>query len=101
MLPVVTRCEYMPEPIKDYIVTPHAAIEMRHRVIDEALVARVCANPEQRLRVRTGRDVLQSSIEFAGRVYLFRVFVDVDRSPAEIVTAYRTSKIEKYWRSEP
>ena len=24
------------------------------------------------------------------------VFVDVDREPAEVVTAYRTSKIEKY-----
>jgi hypothetical protein len=30
--------------------------------------------------------------------YLMRVFVDVDRKPAEVVTAYRTSKIEKYRR---
>ena len=29
-----------------------------------------------------------------------RVFVDVDRSPAEVITVYRTSKIDKYWRSE-
>jgi len=29
-----------------------------------------------------------------------RVFVDVDRRPAEVVTAYRTSKIGKYWREE-
>jgi hypothetical protein len=29
------------------------------------------------------------------------VFVDVHRSPPEVVTVYRTSKIEKYWRSEP
>jgi len=26
--------------------------------------------------------------------------VDVDRSPAEVVTAYRTSKIDKYWRRQ-
>ena len=32
--------------------------------------------------------------------YLLRVFVDVDRTPAEVVTVYRTSKIEKY-RSQP
>jgi len=32
--------------------------------------------------------------------YLVRVFVDVDRTPEEVVTAYRTSKIEKY-RSQP
>jgi len=30
--------------------------------------------------------------------YLVRVFVDVDRSPPEVVTVYRTSKVERYWR---
>jgi len=29
------------------------------------------------------------------------VFVDVDRSPAEVVTVYRSSRIEKYRRREP
>ena len=28
-----------------------------------------------------------------------RVIVDVEREPVVIVTAYRTSKVEKYWRS--
>jgi hypothetical protein len=31
-------------------------------------------------------------------IALVRVFVDVDRKPAEVVTAYRTSRIAKYWR---
>jgi hypothetical protein len=44
--------------------------------------------------------VLQSRIEVDKRTYLVPVFVDVDRRPAEVVTAYRASKIEKYWRSE-
>lgn len=34
------------------------------------------------------------------KIYLLRVFVDIDRQPAEVVTAYRTSKVEKYWKSE-
>jgi hypothetical protein len=33
--------------------------------------------------------------------YLIRVFVDVDCDPAEVVTVYRTTKIEKYWRATP
>jgi len=46
------------------------------------------------------RDVLlQSRIPLAGKTYLLRVFVDIDRDPAEIVTAYRTSRIAKYWRA--
>jgi len=31
---------------------------------------------------------------------LVRVFVDIARVPPEVVTAYQTSKIEKYWREE-
>jgi len=34
----------------------------------------------------------------AGRTFLLRVFVDVQRRPPEVITAYRTSKIAKYWR---
>jgi uncharacterized protein YuzE len=28
------------------------------------------------------------------------VFVDVDRTPDEAVTVYKTSKLDKYWRNE-
>ena len=62
---------------------------------------RVLVAPEQRHRVRPGREVLQSRVTFGDKTYLVRVFVDVDRKPAEVVTAYRTSKIAKYWRAEP
>jgi hypothetical protein len=46
--------------------------------------------------------VYQSRIEFEEpvKIHLLRVFVDIDRQPAEVVTAYRTSKVEKYWKSE-
>jgi len=27
--------------------------------------------------------------------------VEVDRDPPEVVTVYRTSKIDKYWRIDP
>jgi len=90
----------MAEPIGSYVVTPHAALEMQRRGISESVVKHVLSVPEQRESVRRGRDLLQSRIEFAGRVYLVRIFVDVDCEPAEVVTVYRTSKIEKYWRSE-
>jgi hypothetical protein len=73
---------------------------MERRGLDEAVVRRVLTAPEQRENVRPGRDVVQSRIEVNKKMYLIRVFVDVDRRPAEIVTAYRTSRIGKYWRSE-
>lgn len=88
----------MPEPIREYLITAHAAQELQRRGLDENTVRRVLAGPEQRLSVRLGRDVLQSRVEIGGTRYLIRVFVDVDRVPAEVVTAYRTSRISKYWR---
>jgi hypothetical protein len=88
----------MGDSVPEYSISPHAAIEMERRGIDEAIVRRILAAPEQREAVRPGRDVLQSRIEVDGTTYLVRVVVDIDRQPAEVVTAYRTSKIDKYWR---
>ena len=90
----------MPEPIIGFILTPHAVFELQRRGLDEAIVRQVLAAPEQRDTVRLGRDVLQSRLEIEGKRYLVRVFVDIDRRPAEVVTVYRTSNVDKYWRSE-
>jgi hypothetical protein len=84
--------------IIEYVVTGHAAYQMNRRNITLEQVRCVLDGPEQRFAVGEGRDVLQSRLRSEGRLYLVRVFVDVDRKPAEVITAYRTSRIEKYWR---
>ena len=91
----------MAQPINDYEVTEHAAFEMRRRRIDQAVMRSVLAAPEQRHLVRPGRDVLQSRMGLAGKNYLVRVFVDIDRKPAEVVTVYLTSRVAKDWRVDP
>ena len=88
--------------ITDYRLTEHARLEMTRRHISEEDIARVLAAPEKTLQVRPGRLVYQSRVD-AGeppRAFLLRVFVDVDRRPAQVVTAYRTSRVEKYWRGQ-
>ena len=72
-------------PITDYVFSEHARFELLRRGLSEEAV----------------RVVLQSKVllEPPGTVFLLRVFVDVDRRPAEVVTVYRTSKVEKYWRN--
>jgi hypothetical protein len=88
-------------PITDYVITAHAVFEMQRRGITEEILEQVLHAPEQRFLLRAGREVLQSRIQISGREYLVRVFVDVDRQLAEVVTVYRTSKISKYWRNAP
>ena len=86
------------EAITTYILTDHAAIEIIRRGLTVKTIDEILKGPEQRFDVRQGRVVLQSRIEESGIEYLIRVFVDIDRDPAEVVTAYRTSKVLKYWR---
>ena len=40
----------------------------------------------------------QSKCEIDGKMFLLRVIVDDSVDPAVVVTVYRTTKVEKYWR---
>ena len=89
-----------PAPITDFILTPHAQWELSRRGLSETTIHAILSAPEQRIEVRPGRVVLQSKIVSGHpeKMALVRVFVDIDRTLAEVVTAYRTGKIAKYWR---
>jgi hypothetical protein len=78
------------------ILTEHAAQQMEKRQLSEPQIRQVLDSPEEIQGVREGRVVAQAIIGD----HLLRVFIDVDRTPPEIVTAYRTSQIDKY-RSQP
>jgi hypothetical protein len=85
-----------------FVFTGHALDELARRQISEAQVLDCLAKPGQSFAIREGRVVYQCIFQtLIGRRWLLRIFVDVDRKPAQIVTVYRTSKIKKYWRREP
>ena len=92
---------YVPaQPVSSYVLTRHAAAEMARRGLSLELIASVLAARGERFMDRLGRDVLQSVLTLGSppRPYVVRVIVDVGRMPPEVVTAYRSSKITKYWR---
>ena len=76
------------------VLTEHASGQLQKRQIAETEVRLVLNQPESVQPVRIGRVVAQALV---GQ-HLIRVFVDIDREPAEVVTAYRTSQIAKYRR---
>jgi SH3-like domain-containing protein len=87
----------------DFRLSRHAEWEMTRRGIPLALVQAVVNRPEQRLVDESGTDrwIHQSRLRFEdGKIYLLRVVVAEGEEPPVIVTAYRTSKIEKYWSAE-
>ena len=77
----------------------HAREEMERRGIPLALVESVLDSPQQVVIEKSGKEGYQSQIDFGdGRIFLLRVIVAYDVDPPVVVTVYRTSKIEKYWK---
>ena len=87
---------------EDARIPPYFIGRLESRQLSAEVIRKVLSSPEQVETVRPGRVVVQSRVALGNppRLYLIRVFVDVDRTPPEVVTVYRTSKIEKYWRQE-
>ncbi|MDZ4165709.1 MAG: DUF4258 domain-containing protein [Smithellaceae bacterium] len=81
-------------------LTNHVKEEMVRRSISWTLLEKVLNNPQQIVIEKENLKAYQSIISFDdGRTFLVRAIVDDTITPAVVVTAYRTSKTGKYWRS--
>ena len=88
--------------VKTAVITKHACDQMFRRRITEEQVRDVLKRQEEIIEVRPGIVVVQA-VNTTGAPptgYLIRVFLDIDRTPPEVKTVYRTSKIEKYRRQQ-
>lgn len=85
-------------PAKPIRISSHARFEMGRRRLKRADVIATIRNPGQVLPSIKGRRIYQSKIGPAGRM-LLRVIVKEDARAYHVVTAYKTSKIAKYWRT--
>ncbi|MHB1512868.1 MAG: DUF4258 domain-containing protein [Acidiferrobacter sp.] len=82
-----------------YIITNHARDEMALRGIAEWALDAVMRNPGQIVPVKNDLVAYQSIVSSdPGPDMLIRVIVTQGDIPLRVVTAYRTSKVTKYWR---
>ena len=73
---------------------------MERRGIPQGMLEAVLENPQQVVPEREGKKAYQSQIDFGeGRIFLLRAIVNDDIDPAVVITVYRTSNIQKYWRA--
>lgn len=77
-----------------HVITPAVRQKIADHGLSVAEVEGVLTAPEQRLPGHSGRLVYQSRV---GR-FLVRVVVDAGTDPLEVVTAYRTRNVAKYWK---
>ncbi len=81
-------------------ISRHAEAEIERRGLTRGRIEAVLEAPEQVVPAGPGREIHQSRMEFDdGRDYLLRVIVDTRPNPPVVVTAYRTSRLVKYWRT--
>ncbi len=85
-------------PAKRIRITAHARFEMRRRGIRQSEVTAVVRHPEQVLPSGKGRQIHQSRIGRARRM-LLRVIVHEDATHYHVITAYKTRRVNKYWRT--
>ena len=84
-----------------FVISRHAQEEIERRQIPRGWLEALLMDPQQRVPQSDGKVVLQSRMASEqGKVFLLRAVVAVDRDPPIVVTAYQTSRIEKYWRPE-
>jgi hypothetical protein len=74
---------------------------MARRSLPLAVVELVLAAPAQKIREHGDIVCYQSKVEINQKQYLVRVMVNEATTPPTVVTAYRTSKISKYWKGIP
>jgi hypothetical protein len=85
----------------NFQLSQHAREEIDRRQIPNDFLELVLNDPEQIVEGHAGKKIYQSQIDFGdGAIFLLRVVVAHDVEPPLVVTAYRTSKIAKYWQGE-
>lgn len=84
------------------IITNHAGFEARRRNISEDLVKYVILNPQQKLYYKDKRVIVQNRYydEIESKEMLLRVIGVEIEEIFRVITVYKTSKIEKYWKKE-
>jgi hypothetical protein len=83
----------------DIKITEHALFEINRRQLLEELIINTVVGPEQVIELQKGRRIYQSKyLDWHMRKeMLLRVVCEERNNLLFIITAYRTSKIDKYW----
>lgn len=81
-----------------YRLSSHAQAEIGQRQIPLAVVESIIETPEQIVPERGAVRAYPSRRYIVGEMFLVRVLVDDSSDPVVIVTAYRTTRIDRYWR---
>jgi hypothetical protein len=77
--------------------TKHALEQMQLRGITEQMVVDTIANADKESMQDNEVRIYQKLLTFGvDNNFLLRVFVNIEKLPPQVITVYRTSKLDKY-----
>ena len=85
-------------PFVSFSISKHAEEEMLRRQISPEQVASLMEHPDQIVEAHGGLVCYQCLSAKDGKPCLLRAVINEAANPKKIVTIYRTTKINKYWK---
>ncbi|HCG77215.1 MAG: hypothetical protein COZ37_02500 [bacterium (Candidatus Ratteibacteria) CG_4_10_14_3_um_filter_41_18] len=84
------------------ILLSHAKDQCRERGIKKNIIEETVFNPDQIIEEKEGKKIAQKKIfdEEKKKNYLIRAIFKEENDRRIVITLYKTSKVQKYWRSE-
>ena len=79
-----------------FTFSKHAKERMKSRGITELQVRSIVNNPDKIIDESECKRIYQKKLNANHKVMLFRIFLNICKTPGMIITAYKTSKIKKY-----
>lgn len=85
----------------DIVITNHAKFEAQRRQVDLELVSDTARNPQQKVPSQKNRIICQRKYydKIGGKEMLLRVITEQSGTMIKVISVYRTSKVDKYWRT--
>lgn len=83
----------------EVIIESHASFEAERRGISEEFIKSAVGNPQQKLPSKKGRVIVQNKYydEVEKKQMLVRIIGIETSEKFNVITVYKTSKINKYW----
>ncbi len=80
----------------NFVYSKHSIEQIKLRELDQGIIERVLKNPDQIIKHDVNSSFFQKLVIEGNKQYLYRVLVNTQKQPQMVITAYKTSKIEKY-----
>ena len=79
-----------------FLFSKHALEQIKHRGLSKDTIDEAIKDPDHIHADSEGIVVYQKLVKEGDKHYLYRVFVNNFKRPPVVITAYKTSKTEKY-----